>query len=241
MKLAAPLVLSLAIAVVGCAYTGTAKEGEPGTPGRQAASDFVGLYNGSSFETYMAMRIVEDGTFEWVLAVGALDMRSQGTWVERNGIIYFTTEPAPVPAEFRFLRFETAKGESENDRLVHVFRPDGTQFVNAEARIECANGARVFEFVAGSTAYLDGYTPDECDHPIAVRVIQSNYDITSPRYDLIEMGWEKGQIMRFEFESNDIGVLDLTGMSGALADSILTVAGPLGREEFRKVQPRENE
>ena len=82
MKLAAPLVLGLAFLVTGCAYTGTAKEGEPGTPGRQAASDFVGLYNGSSFETYMAMRIVEDGTHDALLAANGQYARF---WARQSG------------------------------------------------------------------------------------------------------------------------------------------------------------
>lgn len=229
--------LAASAALTGCSTpAGETAAPQPAAP--EVESPFVGQYDGSSFETYMAMRIVDDGTFEWVLAVGALDMRSQGSWTERDGVVHFTTEPTPVPAEFRFVRFEPVPEDAEADKLVHVFLPDGKPFTNAETSIECANDVIIHQFVAGSNAYLQGYEPDECDTPIAVIVRQGNYDVTSPRYDLAEMGWQEGQIVHVEFAPNDIGVLDLTGMRGTLIDGVLRVDGPLGREEFRKLPPR---
>lgn len=195
------------------------------------ASDFVGTYDGSSFETAMGMRINADGTFEWRLAVGSLDMRSAGEWTEKDGVVHFTTTPPPVSPEFRFLGLE----EANHPKLVHVFREDGSFFTYAEAIVECANGARNYRFTAGSNAYLEGYEPEECDRPVSIVVKQSQYNVISQSIDLKQLDWKPGQIVRFEFIPNNIGVLDLTGMSSTLSDGVLTVDGPLGRETFRKL------
>lgn len=198
-------------------------------------AEAVGVYDGSSFETYMAMQLRADGTFEWVLAVGGLDLRSQGEWRERDGEIHFTTLPTPVPAEFRLLGLEPQAEPAEQIVQVRATLPDGRPFTNADVTIECANGTLVSDFLAGSTAYFEDDRPRECDRPVAVRVRQSAYEVKSPRYVLAEIGWQPGQALHLEFVPNDIGVYDLTGMHGPLADGILAIDGPLGQAKFRKV------
>jgi hypothetical protein len=195
----------------------------------------VGVYDGSSFETYMAMQLRADGTFEWVLAVGGLDLRSQGEWRERDGEIHFTTLPTPVSAEFRLLGLEPQTVSLKQIVQVRATLPDGRPFTNADVTIECANGTLISDFLAGSTAYFEDYQAPECDRPVAVRVRQSAYDVKSPRYVLAEIGWQPEQALHLEFVPNDIGVYDLTGMHGRLADGILAIDGPLGPAKFRKV------
>ncbi|QDH33575.1 hypothetical protein [Porphyrobacter sp. YT40] len=212
-------------------------------------SKIAGLYNGNSFETYMAMQLLADGTFEWVLAVGGLDLRSQGLWEVRDGVIHLTTQPTPVPAEFRFVRLTertiVAEDEAEGDDAypplppeivqVQVTRPSGKPFTDAETRTECANGTTIYGFVAGSSAYFDNDSVPRCDRPIAVTVELSSYDVASPRFDLAAIGWTPDRALQVEFIPNDIGVYDLTGMHGLLVDGVLELDGPLGRARFRQV------
>jgi hypothetical protein len=221
----------LSIAALACLANNEAKN-ELGQP-QQA--DIVGTYNGSSFETYMGLQIAADGTYGWEMSVGGLDLRSRGVWNVRDGMVHFTTQPTPVPPEFRFVRIEAGDEPAEQILQVNVTGPRGRPFTNADTLIECANGARIYDFVAGSGAYRDGYSPDDCDTPVAVTVEQSNYNVVSPRYDLAALGWKPGQALHLEFVPNDIGVLDLTGMHGTFADGILAVDGPLGVMDFRKM------
>jgi hypothetical protein len=204
-------------------------------PPQPELADITGIYSGSSFETYMGMEIAADGTFGWEMSVGGLDLRSRGVWEVRDGVVHFTTRPTPVPPEFRFVRIEAGDEPAEQILQVNVTGPRGRPFTNADTLIECANGARIYDFVAGSGAYRDGYSPEDCDTPVAVTIEQSNYNITSPRYDLAALGWKPGQALHLEFVPNDIGVFDLTGMHGTFADGILAVDGPLGVVDFRKV------
>ncbi|MCG6116233.1 MAG: hypothetical protein MEQ84_13670 [Mesorhizobium sp.] len=151
--LGAPLVrganmkrLVVSMAAIVCIANGVPASGQ------EADAEFVGAYDGSSFETYMAMQIFGDGTFEWVLAVGGLDLRSKGVWRARGGEIHFTTIPAPVPPQFRFLRFEERSAQTPEILQVWVSGPSGKLFTNADVTIECANGNKIFGFVAGSAA-----------------------------------------------------------------------------------------
>lgn len=232
MRLAAIL---LSATVVGTALPAAAHPGHHEADGERSASPFVGRYDGSSFETYVAMVVLGDGTFEWVLSVGALDMRSKGKWVERDGVIHLTTLPKPVPAEFRLIGLVEQSGDGGVPVEVKAIGPNGKPFTDAETVVECANGARLFGFVAGSDAYYEGYEPDECDAPAAVTVRVMVYDAQSPRYDLYKLGWQPGQALKVEFLPNDIGVLDLTGMHGTLEEGVLTFDGPLGRQTMRKL------
>ncbi len=202
-------------------------------------SPFVGRYNGNSFETAMGMLVAPDGTFQWGLSVGGLDLRARGTWEQRGDVLFLTSDPKPVPPEIRFLSIADRSPDAEDDKLVYVTRPDGEPFTYAEARIECANGARFTEFVAGSNAYLEDYEPPECDRMSAITVEQSNYNVTSPRIDLQKAGWKPGKILRFEFEPNDIGVADFTGMKGLLSDGTLRFFGGPGIADQPPPRPGE--
>lgn len=224
--------LLLGLAALACIANA---EAEPSPP-EAVPAEAVGVYDGSSFETYMAMQLRADGTFEWVLAVGGLDLRSKGQWRERDGEIHFTTLPTPVPAEFRLLGLEPKSASSDQVVEVRATLPDGRPFTSADVRIECANGNKIFDFLAGSSAFYEDDRPTDCDRPVAVRVtLPSDYAVNAPRFDLAEIGWQPGQALHVEFVPNDVGVYDLTGMHGALADGVLEVDGPIGRVKFRKV------
>ena len=118
---------------------------------------------------------------------------------------------------------------------VQVTQPSGKPFTQADTRTECANGAVIDGFVAGSSAYYEVDSPPLCVRPIAVTVELPSYGVTSPRLDLAAIGWTPDKGLHVAFIPNDIGVFDLTGMQGRLVDGVLEMDGPLGRAKFRKV------
>lgn len=194
--------------------------------------DFVGLYDGSSFETAMGMRIEADGQFEWGLSVGALDMRSSGMWDQDGDSIRLTTDPSPVPPEFRLLGVERSKAAP----LVKVtWSTNGEPFQYAEAAVECSDGANLYEQVGS-----EGWSPAEgkCEKPVAITLIEGIYEISSPRYVLSELGWSPGMTINVEFRPNDLGVADFTGVTGRLEGDMLKLKGARWPLEMRKVSPR---
>jgi hypothetical protein len=225
------LALSLPLAAHGeNADTRETQAAEPEQP-----SEFIGRYNGNSFETAMGMIIREDGTFAWGLSVGGLDLRAAGNWRQSGEFILFTSDPVPVPPEFRWSGNESTP---EGGELVKVVRAsNGEPFTYASVRLTCANGA---DFYGSIDA--EGWSPPagECDAPVSLQLEQSNYNVTSPVYDMADtFAVEPGQTIRFEFHANDIGVADFTGMSGVLEDGILRVNGGEWPLELRKLPPRE--
>ncbi|QUL37118.1 hypothetical protein [Erythrobacter sp. JK5] len=228
MRCAAGLALAAALVTGGCVHVTSPEDTA------DVAKRFVGDYDGSSFETFAGMRITDDRRWEWALSVGALDLRSSGTWRVDDTSIHFTTDPEPVPAEIRMLGLVPGKG----DRLVDLVHTNGEPFAYADAWIECADGSIDFQAVSDETLLdPDDPPPERCTEPVAVTVRQSNYKVDSPRYVLADIGWTPSQMLKFEFVPNDLGVMSLTGMRGYLTkgDRILTVEGPLGTEEMRRV------
>ncbi|MCK0129597.1 hypothetical protein [Erythrobacter sp. F6033] len=191
------------------------------TTAQASESEFVGRYNGNSFETAMGMEIRADGQFAWGLSVGGLDLRAKGTWTQQGDTIVLTSDPKPVPAEFKLIGI---KPRSE-DALVHVFRTNGKRATYVDALVECSDGRTTYETVAGGTA---DYGSGTCANPVAVAVRQPGYNVSSPRFDLVELGWKKGDSIHIEFHTNDLGVADFTGMTGLLEGGRLKLFGGQG-------------
>lgn len=200
-----------------------------------AGNEFVGDYNGNSFETASGMRISKDGTFQWYISVGALDMRAKGTWVRRGDTIAFTPETKPVPPEFAYAG---SKETPEGSFLSIVNAANGEPFDYASLIVLCANGIRVSD-----QARSGSWSPaeeDGCDTPEKVQLRLSTYDVRSPFFDLTGPRKPKpGHTVLFEFRPNDIGIADFTGVTGSFdEDGVLVIRGPLGEQEFRKMEPR---
>ncbi len=236
----------LAIAALAMALPANSQP-ESGTPEKAQGSEFVGLYDGSSFESAMGMEVRADGTFDWGLSVGALDLRASGTWAQQREMIILTSNPRPVPPVFRFSGLEPARG-GEFVRV--VLASNGEEFEFADIRLTCRNGKKFYGQVRSggypSTNALeyedelpDEYDPRKsCDAPVTAMLELSMYDVASEPFDLASLGWTPGQTARFEFERNDLGVADFTGMTGALQDGTLTLQGGEWQFELRKLAPR---
>ncbi|MDY7096997.1 MAG: hypothetical protein SXU28_02545 [Pseudomonadota bacterium] len=217
--------------------------GEP-QPSENASSEspFVGTYDGSSFELASGMVIRPDGTFQWGLSVGGLDLRAQGTWRQEGDFIYLTSNPKPVAPEFRFARIETYEGAPY---LRVILAKSGREFQWADARITCRNGKSF-----GGQVHRDGYPSNAareyddrrdseydplvgCDEPETVTLLQSNHAVRSKPFDLKKLGWKPGKTAVFAFHSNDLGTLDFTGVTGYLeGERIVFDVRPVGRRDF---------
>ncbi len=235
LALILPLTLSLPVAAQERAQNDSPDEATDAQVEQEAAEaqppQFVGRYNGNSFETAMGMIIRDNGTFAWGVSVGGLDLRAAGTWETQGSFILFTSDPVPVPPEFGWSGYESSP---EGGPLVKVIRAsNGEPFIYASARLTCANGAEIYGNIDA-----EGWSPPpgECDTPVSLQLQQSNYNVMSEVYDLADtFVIEPGQTIRFEFRANDLGVADFTGMSGLLDDGILRVSGGEWPLELRKV------
>lgn len=240
MKRAALLLLSFALIAND--------EAEPEAREAEHQSEFVGRYDGSSFETAMGMEIRADHTFGWGVSVGALDLHAKGTWMQDGPRVFFTSDPKPVEPVFRFSGIELAEGEPF---VRVVWGKSGEEFQYASARITCRNGKNIYGQVhrdgypsSLELEYEDDLSPDQnlreaCDVPETVTLTMSIYDIRSKQFDLADLGWKPGETARFEFHRNDMGVADFTGVSGYLEDGVLKLQGAKWPLEMRKLPPRE--
>jgi hypothetical protein len=216
-----------------------AEEGEPVV---REESPFVGRYDGGGMEVAMGMVVRPGGTFEWRLSVGALDLRAVGTWEEADGRIHLTSTPKPTPPEFAFSGLETRAGEPW---LRIVWAGNGEAFTFGNVVVTCANGHTRYDQVAedgfpppseGEYEPSELYLPpirSECDEPVTVRFIQSIHEVTSPVYDLRELGWQPGSTAVFEFRPHDLGLLDFSNVTGALVDGrIVLDISAVGRRDM---------
>lgn len=65
-----------------------------------AQAPLAGDYDGGQREMAARLRLLPDGRFQFALSYGALDEVAKGRWVERDGRVLLTTEPAPKAPRF---------------------------------------------------------------------------------------------------------------------------------------------
>ncbi|MEM1053061.1 MAG: hypothetical protein AAGI28_13310 [Pseudomonadota bacterium] len=195
----------------------------------QAESQFVGRYDGNSFETAMGMVVRADGTFEWGLSVGALDLRAQGTWFESYDKIIFASDPKPVPPEFFWSGIEQEDG---GPFLRIIWQSTAKPFSYAHVRGLCTNG----ELLHGPVM-ADGWSPkDSCDRVATIQFYIPSYDFLSQPIELIgNRTTRPGQTIRIAFHPNDLGVANFDGVTGRLEDGRLQIQSDLGVMTLRKV------
>ena len=212
---------------------------EPSEDAEQAAAEqstFVGRYNGSSFETAMGMVVRPDGSFEWGLSVGSLDLSARGTWSvvasQAGDFIVFKSDPKPVSPEFIW-KGKEPRGDS-GPFLRVVWAESGKPFGYADIRGLCANGELI-----RSSVREEGWSPQEtCDEPQMIQLFMESYQVLSPPFELTgkrAVGEDETAI--FEFYRNDLGVVDFDGVTGLLEDGQLRIESPLGAMTLRKMPP----
>lgn len=161
----------------------------------------------SSFEAFHGLRLNADGTYQWLLSVGALDQRSSGTWERVGSIAVLTTTPPPVAPEIR----RDADDPSPDAPFVLVRRPDGQGIGGIDLKLVCADGKQIIHYTQD-----DGWNlrPGECEAPFTLNLSEPVYDVGPFSFE-IEPG-ERG--LRFTLVPNDFGVKDLTGTGVAAHD-----------------------
>ncbi|WP_298306938.1 hypothetical protein [uncultured Erythrobacter sp.] len=194
-------------------------------------SQFVGRYDGSSMETAMGMVVRPDGSFQWGLSVGSLDLRAKGTWYEQGGMIAFTSDPKPVAPEFVWSGIEET-GDGPFLRINWAGTED--PFTYADVRGLCANGDLI------NTALTEGvWSPDEsCDKVVTIEFYLSSYQVLSAPFELVgERKVNERQTIQIEFHRNDLGLADFDGVTGVLQEGKLRLEGSLGAMTLRKLPP----
>jgi len=229
------LTLAAAVALPSMALAQEALPSEQTAPEQSSTgaeqSQFVGRYDGSSMETAMGMVVREDGTFQWGLSVGGLDLRAKGTWTERGGAIVFASDPKPVAPQFIWDGVETTK---DGPFLRIEWKDSGKPFSFADVRGFCANGELVVLPV------IDGeWSPGPlCDRPLVIELYLRSYQVLSGPFELKrERAVEEGETIRFVFHRNDLGVADFDGITGFLEDGTLRMDSSLGPMTLRKLAP----
>ncbi|MEO1220772.1 MAG: hypothetical protein AAFY42_05405 [Pseudomonadota bacterium] len=209
--------------------TALAQESSPENTIAAEQSQFVGRYDGNSFETAMGMVIRADGTFEWGLSVGSLDMRAQGTWFEEDDTIIFVSDPKPVSPEFVWSGVEA---NEDGPFLRVVWAKSDSPFQYASVRGQCANGTLAFGYVDDGT-----WSPEsDCDKLEWIQFRMQSYDLRSEIFVLSgEREVARGETIRFEFHRNDLGVANFDGVMGRFEDGKLRVVGDIGSMVLRKV------
>lgn len=154
----------------------------------------------SSFEAFHGLRLHADGTYEWLLSVGAMDRRSSGTWAAQNGAAILTTLPVPVAPEFRRDPDDTATGAP----FLLVTWPNGRGIAGIDLTLSCADGQRIDDYTQ-----TDGWSlaPGQCPDPVSIDLAEPIHDVGPAGFDI--RGSKGG--LRFTLVPNDFGMADLTG------------------------------
>ena len=224
-RLLAPLFLALPVAAAAQEASADTEQ----TAGEQ--SPYVGRYDGSSFETAMGMVVRPDGTFQWGISVGSLDLRAMGTWRENGDFIVFKSDPKPVSPEF--ISKGTQPRAQDGPFLRIVWAGSGRPFDYADVRGLCANG----ELIRSSVSQ-EGWSPQEtCDRPTTIQLFMDSYQVLSPVFELSgARAIASDETVTFEFHRNDLGLLDFDGVTARLENGRLRMESPVGAMTLRKVE-----
>ncbi|MBE1526454.1 hypothetical protein GGC65_000910 [Sphingopyxis sp. OAS728] len=172
-------------------------------PAAAQNSPFVGEYSlAEGPEVGGGLLIRNDGRFQYMLAVGALDERAEGRWEMRGDMVCLTTDPKPVPPAME--KGPLIEVEGAVPTLL-VTWPNGEAIPGVDFTIGFDSG----DPAEGYTQYY-GWTMPEDDTRIPrwVEVREPIYDITAPRYELTEADGGKVRVI---IVPNDIGVVNFDG------------------------------
>ena len=224
-------ILSPVLMLAACAASFTALESAQAVQA-EAASPFVGSWDGSSFETAMFLRLNEDRTFQWALTVGGLDMTAQGKWQAEGDTVTFTSDPVPVPSTIAWAGME----DDPDGPMLRVFHENGKPVDHSSTLTRCADGQTFLGRVGpeGSSP-----NPEQCPEPVSVRVLIPGVETEWPEFDLAAKGWTPGKTIRFEFQPGQDDVMDFTGMAARLEGDVLTFTEESGGDTYRRMKPPE--
>lgn len=203
--------------------------------GDSAAGDYT-LAN--AFETYVGLLLREDGTYAFVLSVGALDKTSAGTWEQDGEVVTLTTDPVPTPPAFaRAGPDHTIADEPDAPSLVRVTWPNDRDIPGVDIVLECSDGSNA----SGYTQY-DGWSPESpCHSPTAITLRETMHDIGPATFALAGDATDKDASLHFILVPNDFGVMDMTGATGVLGNGELQFTFMGSTDRMVRVERRTSE
>jgi hypothetical protein len=160
------------------------------------------------------LRLEPSGRFQYFLSAGALDERAEGRWSRSGATLTFTTEPKPVPPEFR----AGPPGRVEGALLsVKVSSPAGGGIAGVDLRIGFDEGPPVEDYTQE-----DGWTlpADEKRTPRWIELEVPMHALTSSRFAIDPAA---GNALAFTLVPNDLGVVDFAGVRVEVARKALIV------------------
>ncbi len=194
----------------------SAAEAIPGPAGRYRLT--------GSPDTASELRLYPDGQFEYFLIAGALDSWAAGRWRSEGSRIFLRTEPAPVPPVFSPLPTER---QGRGGFRIQVLGPTDRGMAMIDVRVGLSDGILLEGYTQS-----DGWSSDRRRgaDPIWAELSIPMHGIGPVRFP-IHAG--SGNVFRFRFTPNDIGVVDFRD---AAFDRLPDALSPEGYPEIRYVR-----
>jgi hypothetical protein len=173
------------------------------------------------------LRLKRDGRFEYFLAAGALDERSEGRWSTAGKTIALFTEPKPVPPLFeRGLSSRTDEGAL----AVKVSSPSGSGIAGVDLRVGFDAGDPVEDYTQEDGWRLPA---GEKRVPRWIELAVPMHGVASPRFPI---DLASGNALAFTLVPNDLGVVDFTGVKVEVSGKALIVHRGSARLRYERVR-----
>lgn len=157
-----------------------------------------GRYDGSQTELATGLELMPGGRFRYALSYGALDERAEGRWVEQDGKILLTTEPAPKPP-----RFPVVSDTPAPDGKIYATLKNGNALGGFSLTVLVRyEGADAFEYLEAGE---DGLVPVPAGKTVVEMVPDLPMHTASLEPHKLAPG---GHRVVFRFEPNDLGIAD---------------------------------
>ena len=188
------------------------------------ATGLVGRYTHSEHELIAGLWLRADGTFRYGLTVGSLDEVGAGRWTASAGQVRLTSDPRPVPPTIT----AGASVAQPGPLAIRVVTPRGRDVPGIDFTLEFDSGEPLQSYAPGDAWTLP---PTEKRVPRFITFEWASYGLRPTR---LPIDGRPGRVVSFEFTPNDMGVLDMTGMTADVRDGKLTLRRKEGVMEFEK-------
>lgn len=194
----------------------------------------AGLYQGIGDGPDVASQLLltKEGDFRFQLMAGALDLWSQGQWIQAdNGTLTLNTAPRPKPPELHVQSMEKKAGAPIS---ILVTTPKGRSIAGVDFVIGFDKGQSIEDYTQS-----DGWQADPAEKRIPRWI-----SLREPIYDIILDQTpipDGANDLRFTLIPNDVGVLDFINATGILreedGETFLTVSMDKGSTSFVRLKP----
>lgn len=171
----------------------------------------AGNYQGSAPEIAAQVILQPSGRYIYMLTYGALDETSEGQWRVEEGRLELKSDPV-TPPRFVFLGEEVS---SDGAFRIDLDLPEGISRQYFDAQFTFADGSRAERQFAEDGLAMDVTSDNE---PKALRVVLPMFAVASA-WQPVTRG--RASHLRFRFEPNDIGKVELDAGAAVLADGAI--------------------